>query len=227
MPLWLNEASSPIFPPVERLDPEHTGIVAVNGDFSIERLINAYANGIFPWPSDYGLLWHSPDPRYVLFTDDAHLSRSLLKQIRSGRFETRFDTNFASVIRLCSEERKRGTWILPEMQTAYTRLHELGYAHSAETYDAETGELIGGLYGVSIGKSFAGESCFFRRDNAGKIAFAALVAKLGELGIPFMDCQMETPLSKGFGGVFVSRKQYLTMLRRQVQQQDIPKNWMM
>lgn len=191
------------------------GLVAYGGDLRPERLLAAYAQGIFPWPHDahWPLLWFSPDPRMVLVPSALHVSRSLRKTLRHGDFEVRFDTVFAQVIRACAtipRPTQRGTWITADMITAYCALHELGFAHSVETW--ADGELVGGLYGVSLGAAFFGESMFARRTDASKVAFVRLVQHLQVWQFHFVDCQMHTPHLARFGAVEWPRKRFLQAL---------------
>ena len=182
----------PFFPPVETALREPNGLLAMGGDLSAERLLDAYRHGIFPWFSKgEPIMWWSPDPRCVLYPDRLKVSTSLRQAIKKGRYEIRFDTCFAEVIRHCSETKRkgqRGTWITREMQDAYIRLHELGFAHSTEVF--MDGNLAGGLYGVSIGGTYSGESMFHLRPEASKIALYHLVERLRARGIPLIDCQV-------------------------------------
>ena len=166
------------FPPPEGASAE--GIVAVGGDFRPQRLLLGYAQGIFPWPSEgLPLLWFSPDPRFVLTPETAHIGRSLRKKLRKQPFEIRFDTAFAEVIRACAATRRpgqRGTWIIEELVEGYEALHALGFAHSIEAW--RDGRLVGGLYGVGLGQVFFGESMFAYEADASKCAFAVLLAQL-------------------------------------------------
>jgi leucyl/phenylalanyl-tRNA--protein transferase len=199
-------------------ESEPSGLLALGGDLSPERLLLAYSVGIFPWYSEgQPILWHSPDPRAVLRPADLRVSRSLAKTLRRGRFEVRLDTAFAEVIRACAEIDRpdaRGTWITPEMQRAYLALHRLGFAHSAEAFDGD--RLAGGLYGVSLGSVFFGESMFARRPDASKVAFAVLVRQLERWDFDLVDCQMHTAHLARFGAVLWSRRRYLKALARGV-----------
>jgi leucyl/phenylalanyl-tRNA--protein transferase len=205
------------FPPPEGADP--SGLVAVGGDLSPERLLAAYAVGIFPWPLvERPLLWFSPDPRMVLRPHELVVSRSLRKTLRRGVFEVRLDTAFERVVRRCAEIPRRGeagTWITDDMAEAYTRLHELGFAHSAEAW--QDGVLVGGLYGVSLGASFFGESMFADRDDASKAAFAVLAAQLAAWRFDLIDCQVHTDHLARFGAREWSRKRFLAALRRSLE----------
>ena len=197
--------------PDPRLADEH-GLLAVGGDLHPERLLLAYANGIFPWPShELPLAWFSPDPRMLLFPGEVVVSRSLRRSIRRRRFEVRADTAFAEVMRACADARRGHTWITDEMFEAYTRLHALGFAHSIEVY--ARGELVGGLYGVSLGGTFCGESMFHYETDASKAAFVALARQTERWGFHFVDCQLPTEHLASLGARPVPRDEYLELLR--------------
>jgi leucyl/phenylalanyl-tRNA---protein transferase len=202
------------FPPPETASPE--GIVAFGGDASPERLLLAYGQGIFPWPHEgYPLLWFSPDPRFVLDLANVTLSRSLRKTIRKGAYEIRFDTRFRDVMLSCRTSPRRGqsgTWITPELISGFSRLHESGFAHSVEAY--QEGELVGGLYGMSLGEAFFGESMFASRPDASKVAFATLLAHLASWGFGLVDCQVYTDHLARFGAEEMPRSLFLSKLRR-------------
>jgi leucyl/phenylalanyl-tRNA---protein transferase len=195
------------------LDASEEGIVAYGGDLSPSRLMLAYRSGIFPWYSvNDPILWWSPDPRLILELDDFKLSRSLRKKI--SQFEIRFDTAFSQVIRECSIISRRGqsgSWIVSEMIEAYEELYALGYAHSIEAY--QNGVLVGGLYGVSVGAVFCGESMFAKVSDASKVALTVLVDHLREWGYDFVDCQVPTSHLKSLGAKEISRKDFLEKLR--------------
>ncbi|HEY5658514.1 MAG TPA: leucyl/phenylalanyl-tRNA--protein transferase [Myxococcota bacterium] len=203
-----------VFPDPEQSEPG--GLLAVGGDLEPQRLLIAYAMGIFPWYSEgQPILWHSPDPRAVLVPSALHVSRSLGKRLRRKTYEVRLDTAFADVIRACAEIPRPGsggTWITADMLRAYSRLHELGYAHSAEAW--ENDRLVGGLYGVSLGGAFFGESMFTLRTDASKVAFATLVRQLERWGFDFLDCQMATAHLERMGAVVWTRKRFLEALAR-------------
>lgn len=203
-----------VFPPPERASRE--GLVAIGGDLRPERLLLAYAQGIFPWPSEgMPLLWFSPDPRFVLEPARAHVPRSLRKRIRRGGFEVRCDTAFDDVILGCREVRRpgqRGTWITPDVVAGYQRLFELGYAHSIETWFGD--RLVGGLYGVSLGRAFFGESMFATEADASKIAFVTLLGNLVHWGFDLVDCQVHTEHLERFGAEDWARRRFLERLRR-------------
>ena len=190
------------------------GLLAVGGDLSAERLLLAYRNGIFPWYSDGDpILWWSPDPRLILVPGDFKVTKSLRRVIRAKQFEVTMDTAFGDVITGCAEMRgpgRDGTWITPEMAAAYCALHKKGYAHSVECWAED--ELAGGLYGVSLGGVFFGESMFSQVSNASKVALAVLVERAQTWHFEFIDCQMTTRHLLGLGAREVSRRQFLGML---------------
>ena len=202
-----------VFPPPDYADP--SGLLAVGGDLSSDRLLAAYRLGIFPWYSeDQPILWWSPDPRLTLDLNDFKLSRSLAKTLRKGVFKVTFDRVFEEVIAACAtapREGQKGTWITPEMQAAYIELHGLGYAHSVETWF--DGQLVGGLYGVSLGKAFFGESMFHRKSDGSKVALATLVDKLKSWDFRFIDSQMTTAHMLSLGAKELSRRIFLKQLR--------------
>jgi len=202
------------FPPVESARDEMGGLLAVGGDLGPARLLHAYQHGIFPWGTVEGQpLWYSPHPRMVLFPEEFRLARSLQKTLRTKHFEVRFDTNFAGVMAACAEALRPGqdgTWISPDILNAYTRLHELGWAHSVETY--VEGDLVGGLYGLAIGRMFYGESMFSRRNDASKIAFAHLIRYLSANQFGMIDCQMRTEHLASLGGREIPRPTFLARL---------------
>jgi leucyl/phenylalanyl-tRNA--protein transferase len=200
------------FPPPERAEPG--GLLAVGGDLEPRRLLLAYSRGIFPWYEEgLPILWHCPDPRTVLLPSALRVSRSLRRTLRRAPFSLRLDSDFEGVIRACASiERpgQRGTWITPEMIEAYLRLHALGFAHSAEAWDG--GELAGGLYGVSLGACFFGESMFAARPDASKVAFVVLVRQLARWGFELVDCQVQTQHLARFGAVAWPRRRFLARL---------------
>ena len=198
------------FPPVDSASPE--GLLAVGGDLQPERLLEGYRHGIFPWYSgDQPILWWSPDPRTVLFPDTLHISRSLKRSIRPGLFSVTLDRCFRDVMQHCAGPRPQypdgGTWITAEMLEAYQRLHELGYAHSVETW--QEGQLVGGLYGVALGGAFFAESMFTRVSDASKVALVSLVRQLQAWGFRLMDCQQSSPHVMAFGAEAISRRDFL------------------
>jgi leucyl/phenylalanyl-tRNA--protein transferase len=201
-----------VFPPPEEAEPD--GLLAVGGDLSAERLLLAYAQGIFPWYSEgLPILWHSPDPRMVLLPAELHVSRSLRKAVARAPYGLTLDRAFREVIEACADcERpgQEGTWITVEMVEAYVALHELGFAHSVEAW--HEGELAGGLYGVSLGRVFFGESMFAWRSDASKIAFVTLIEQLGRWRFELVDCQVYTEHLERFGAVEWPRERFLEAL---------------
>lgn len=209
--------------------PRHAnsdGLLAVGGDLSTDRLLLAYRMGIFPWYSEGDpVLWWSPDPRLVLFPEDFHISRSLKKVIDKGTFHITFDAAFGRVISECSAHRQNGvgTWIVPDMITAYTRLHEAGYAHSVEAWQG--GELVGGLYGVSLGRSFFGESMFARVANASKVALATLMDYIRIRDFDLVDCQVSSEHLMRLGAKEVPRDVFLAILEKSMNVPTLSGKW--
>ena len=213
-----------IFPPVEYANED--GILAVGGDLSLGRLIEAYTNGIFPWySSETPILWWSPDPRFVLYPDEVNVSKSMRQVLRRNIFEIRYDTSFKEVIIACSRERKheKGTWITPEMIDAYIALHNLGLAHSVEAW--RDGKLAGGLYGVSIGRMFFGESMFSNESNASKAAFIVLAENLAKLEFDLIDSQVYTMHMETLGAFEMDRKDFIKILKSSITKETICGNW--
>jgi leucyl/phenylalanyl-tRNA--protein transferase len=213
------------FPPPDEAD--ESGLLAVGGDLSPERLVLAYSLGIFPWYSErQPILWHAPDPRTVLEPAALHVPRSLAKRIRRGDLEVRLDTAFEQVMERCAKTRRpgqRGTWITRDMRAAYARLHAMGLAHSAEAWQA--GKLVGGLYGVSLGAVFYGESMFAEVDDASKIAFVTLVAQLRRWGFTLIDCQQDTPHLTRFGAVAWPRARFQAALAEALTRPTRQETW--
>lgn len=202
------------FPPAHLAMRDPNGLLAIGGDLSVARLIRAYSSGIFPWYNpDEPILWWSPDPRAVLIPEDIHISRSLEKSIRRGDYALSMDTQFSEVLAQCSgpRARSRGTWLGLEMREAYDQLHAHGYAHSIEVW--RRGELIGGLYGVALGRVFFGESMFSRASDASKLALYWLSRQLIAWGFGLIDCQVGSTHLKSLGAVDVSRERFLNLLR--------------
>ncbi|MGD9591063.1 MAG: leucyl/phenylalanyl-tRNA--protein transferase [Candidatus Berkiella sp.] len=197
------------FPPVQSALKEPNGLLAVGGDLQPQRLINAYQHGIFPWYDDGPILWWCPDPRAVLFLDDLHISHSMQKVLKHHQFEIKMDTQFEKVIAQCRDTRKvfPGTWITPQMKEAYVTLHNMGYAHSLEVY--QEGQLVGGIYGLSLGKLFFGESMFSLVSNSSKIALVFLVKQLKKWGFEFIDCQMPSEHLASLGTKSIPRALFL------------------
>jgi len=211
---WLT-ADSIAFPPGNRAMQSPNGLLAAGGDLSPARLLNAYRNGIFPWYSaGQPLLWWCPDPRTVLAPAELHISRSMQKFMRQTPFTVTRDQDFSAVMRACAAPRRdaEGTWITPAMQAAYTQLHELGHAHSIEVWDDK--ELVGGLYGLALGRVFFGESMFSIRTNASKLAFIALAQHLENCGFALIDCQMPTDHLFSLGARSMPRGDFLQRLQQ-------------
>ena len=225
MPVYQLLPEVSLFPPTE--EAEDDGLLAVGGDLSKERLLAAYSKGIFPWYEvGQPILWWSPDPRLVLTPETLKISRSLRKILRKQQFEIRFDTAFEKVIKACADvrtEQGEGTWIIPEMQQAYTELHQDGFAHSVESW--LDGELVGGLYGISLGQCFFGESMFSTRNDSSKVALVALVEFSREVGIRMIDCQMTTPHLLSLGASEIQRKEFLKNLKILLEQPTLKGSW--
>lgn len=212
--------------PVFALPPEHVfpdprlarsdGLLAVGGDLHPHRLVLAYTMGIFPWYSEgQPILWHAPNPRFVLFPGEIHLSRSLRKSIRKAPYTLKMDTRFADVIEACGQaprKGQRGTWITSEIRSSYVELHRQGLAHSVEAYEGDA--LVGGLYGVALGTIYFGESMFARAPDASKIAFATLVAQLIRWRFSLIDSQVYTDHLDRFGARDIPRDNYMALLRK-------------
>ncbi len=214
------------FPPVDRASPE--GLLAVGGDLCPERLLEAYRHGIFPWYNDdQPILWWSPDPRAVLLPDKLHVSRSLKRTLRSNVLTLTLDTCFREVMTQCAGPRPQypegGTWITDDMLNAYTRLHELGYAHSVETWQDD--RLVGGLYGVSLGGAFFAESMFTKVDDASKVALVRLVRQLHAWGYRLIDCQQFSPHVSRFGAEEIPRSVFITHLTQALTIPDRRGRW--
>jgi leucyl/phenylalanyl-tRNA---protein transferase len=221
---WLGPESP--FPPLEAALLRPNGLLAVGGDLSPSRLIEAYRHGIFPWFNEgEPILWWSPDPRMVLFPQELKISRSLRKTLKRENYEIRADSAFKQVMEACAAPRKEhtGTWIHPEMIVAYEKLHEMGLAHSMETWIE--GQLVGGLYGVGQGKMFFGESMFSRVSDASKIAFVHLVSQLQSWGFEMIDCQMKTEHLASLGAREISRNEFRQKLKELVHYPERGKKW--
>ena len=199
------------------------GLLSAGGDLSVSRLLEAYRRGVFPWYSaPEPILWWSPDPRMVLHCEELKVSRSLSKSVRNKGYEVRVDTAFERVLAGCAE-REEGTWLGRAMRAAYLALHRAGYAHSFETWRGS--ELVGGLYGVALGRMFYGESMFSRATDASKVALVALVRELRARGFPLIDCQMHTPLLASLGAREISRRDFLRALERLVNYPEASGPW--
>jgi leucyl/phenylalanyl-tRNA--protein transferase len=221
-PYWIDPDSPDIyFPDVEHALLEPDGLLAVGGDLEPERLLYAYRNGIFPWYGpDQPILWWSPDPRLVLFPGQLHISRSLARTLRRRHFTVTLDTAFEQVISECAAPRpgQAGTWITPEMQAAYIRMHKLGHAHSVECW--QQGRLVGGLYGLAMGRVFFGESMFTRVANASKVGFVTLVRQLQRWDYRLIDCQVHTGHLESLGADMIPRREFTRLLERETWQSD-------
>lgn len=217
--------SDAVFPDPELA--ENNGLIGIGGDLSQERLIAAYSTGIFPWYSEgQPILWFSPDPRMVLKLEDFKLSKSLDRMVKSKKFEVKIDTAFKKVIQACSINSRKdqdGTWITQAMIGAYETLHQSGIAHSFETY--KDGLLVGGLYGVSLGRGFFGESMFYKERDASKVAFASLVAFCSEHGFDFIDAQTPSKHLASLGAKEIPRRQFLDMLRATLERDSLLGDW--
>jgi leucyl/phenylalanyl-tRNA--protein transferase len=225
LPIFRLGPDEELFPPPALAD--ESGIIAVGGDLSPRRLLSAYTRGIFPWYSrGQPILWHCPDPRFVLEPSKLHIPKSLKKQRTREPYQLRYDTAFPEVIKACAQSPRPGqggTWITNEMREAYVRLHGLGYAHSAEAWDGE--RLVGGLYGVSLGNVFFGESMFAHAPDASKLAFATLVERLAGAGCTLIDCQQETEHLARFGAESWPRSRFLAALASAVSQESRVGKW--
>jgi len=213
---FLDENQRFNFPPPEKA--KHNSVVAWGGNLSPGMLLSAYEQGLFPW---YGegdpVIWHCPDPRFVIFPEKLHVSKSMRKILRQGIFSIKFNYDFPGVIASCSQAKRpgqEGTWIDNDIIEAYTELHRLGFVHSAEAY--LDGELAGGCYGVLIGKIFFGESMFSLKPNASKAAFLTLAHMLFEKGVRLIDCQQHTPHLESLGAVDINRAEFLTLLKEYI-----------
>jgi leucyl/phenylalanyl-tRNA---protein transferase len=214
------------FPPTEQALADPNGLLAAGADLSPERLVDAYAHGIFPWFNEGDpVLWWSPDPRMVLFVDELHVSRSLRRVMQSGDFTVTADRAFADVVAGCAAPRADhdGTWITDEMTDAYRRLFERGIAHSVEVWRG--GQLVGGLYGVALGRMFYGESMFSRASNASKVALVRLVRQLQHWDFELIDCQMSTTHLASLGAREIPRADFARHVRRLVPKPPVPAPW--
>jgi leucyl/phenylalanyl-tRNA--protein transferase len=211
---WLSDTQDlEWFPPVAQALKDPDGLLAAGGGLSVKRLLAAYRRGIFPWYNEgQPVLWWSPDPRSVLFPGEFHCSRSLRRSLRSRGYTTRIDSAFAAVIEACAQPRASGpgTWITADMAAAYRQLHELGYAHSIETWRDEC--LVGGLYGVGLGRVFFGESMFSRATDASKVALARLVDECRARGIVLIDCQVTSAHLESLGSRSLPRSEFVRLL---------------
>ncbi len=215
----------PLFPPPDHAEPD--GLIAVGGDLSVPRLLEAYRNGIFPWfEPDEELMWWSPDPRLILEPGRIHVSRSLRATIRKGTFRVAFDTAFRRVIHACAATKRKhedGTWISEGIEASYSALHDLGHSHSVESWSG--GDLVGGLYGVSLGRAFFGESMFSHRSDASKVALVALAEECERRGIVMIDCQITSAHLLSLGAHEVPRREFLSRLREAVKAPQPSGSW--
>ena len=212
------------FPDV--MDSEQDGLLAIGGDLSPERLISAYASGVFPWYNRKPIMWWSPDPRTIIIPQDLKPSKSLKRTIKSGKFEVRFDSAFSRVIDTCgriSRKGESGTWITTDMKMAYKKLFVLGIGHSVEAYHNH--HLVGGLYGVSIGRAFFGESMFHTESDASKVALNSLIQRLSEQNFLFLDCQMHTEHLESLGAIDIPKSEYLKLLAKAIKFPTLKGNW--
>jgi leucyl/phenylalanyl-tRNA---protein transferase len=201
------------FPAPDTADEE--GLVAIGGDLSTKRLLEAYPKGIFPWYDEGPICWYSPDPRFVLFPSDIRISKSMKQVVNRKQFRFTVNKAFDQVINSCktiNREGQEGTWINDDMLKAYLKMHDLGYAHSAEAWLGN--ELVGGLYGIRLGKVFFGESMFSKQSNASKFAFIKYVQQLHKEGVELIDCQVYTDHLASLGAMFISRKDFLYLLQQ-------------
>ena len=219
-PYWIDPDNPDIyFPDVEHALQEPDGLLAVGGDLQPERLLYAYRNGIFPWYGpDQPILWWSPDPRLVLYPEQLHVSRSLAKTLRQQRFSVTFDQAFEQVIQACAAPRpgQAGTWITPEMQAAYVDMHRLGHAHSVECWQQD--RLVGGLYGLAMGRVFFGESMFSHMTDASKVGFVTLVRQLESWDYRLIDCQVYTGHLERLGARMIPRREFTRLLEKETWQ---------
>lgn len=226
MPVFRLSDEDISFPPAYLAD--EYGRLAIGGDLAPERLLLAYQSGLFPWFNpDEPIVWWSPDPRFVLFPDELKVAKSMRPIFNQNKFTYSFDQHFRTIITTCRQERLMddgsGTWITDTMVEAYCRLHELGFAHSVEVF--KDGEIVGGLYGISLGKVFFGESMFAKVSNASKAGFITLVNSLKEQGFWLIDCQQETNHLRSLGGVNISRQYFLELMEKNQDEKTLRGNW--
>jgi leucyl/phenylalanyl-tRNA--protein transferase len=210
----IDEFDFSVFPAAHELDPDETGLVALGGQLTPETVVEAYSKGVFPWSGLDPIPWFSPDPRLILIPQDMHRSKSLRKLLRQERITVKFDGDFPAIITACAEDERPGqdgTWINGRIPTVYTELFERGIVHCVGAYQEE--ELVGGLYGLSFGRAFFGESMFALIPNASKIAFSALCDFLAKRNYELIDCQQETAHLSRFGAISVSRADFLRRLQ--------------
>lgn len=225
---WLDPSNTDArFPDVEEALQNPEGLLAAGGDLSVTRLLKAYRNGIFPWyENGQPILWWSPNPRGVMYTNKLRISTSLKKTLRKDQWKITFDGDFKKTIQACAAPRSyaRGTWITKEMAEAYTKLNEQGFAHSVEIWDVHE-RLVGGIYGVLIGKMFFGESMFSFEANASKVALAYLVSHLRKWGFPLLDCQLPSAHLSSLGAEAIPRKKYIETITPLCDESPIGFEW--
>ncbi|MFK7806839.1 MAG: leucyl/phenylalanyl-tRNA--protein transferase [Saprospiraceae bacterium] len=226
MPIYKLSEDHLQFPPPDLADPN--GMLAIGGDLSAERLLIAYRQGIFPWfnPED-PIIWWSPDPRFVLKPEELKVHKSMRPYFNQQKFQVTYDQHFEKVMRLCQQTRRPGqyggTWITEDMVAAYVRIHELGFSHSVEVWDGE--ELVGGLYGIALGKVFFGESMFANKSNASKFGFITLVRRLQAEGFTLIDCQQQTQHLGSLGAKAISREAFMAVLRENEGEEFLKGKW--
>ncbi len=225
MPFYRLPDDEIVFPDPRYGDED--GLIAMGGDLSTERLLFAYEEGLFPWyGEDDPILWWSPDPRFVLYPDELKVAKSMRPYFNQQKYQVTIDTEFEKIIHGCKKQKRKGqdgTWITDEMEKAYIRLHKLGYAHSVEVWDGKT--IVGGLYGVSLGKMFFGESMFTLKPNASKFGFIVLVKKLEALGFWLIDAQQKTKHLGSLGAKEISRDLFLDYLQKNKKEKTLRGNW--
>lgn len=212
MPLFALDKEIIEFPPPRLAEPD--GLLAMGGDLSPQRLLSAYRQGIFPWYEGEHILWWFPDPRFVLFPGNLKISKAVKPLLKRNEFDFTINKAFAEVIRHCQQIERSGqdgTWITQDVEKAYTKMHELGYAHSAEVW--KNGELVGGLYGIRLGKVFFGESMFSKASNASRYAFIRYVQLLRSEGVELIDCQVYTEYLESMGAAMVEGKDFSRLLK--------------
>ncbi len=212
IPYWLKTSEPELFPDTSCALDEPDGLLALGGDLSLKRLTSAYQKGIFPWYTNgQPIMWWSPNPRSILTPENVHISRSMRKTLKKSWFNVTFDHDFSGVINNCATTRSEGTWITNEMQQAYVEMYKAGFAHSVEVWVDE--ELVGGLYGIALGKVFFGESMFSKMNDVSKIALVKLCQKLDNDGFKMIDCQVQSQHLSSLGAELVSRTKFNNLLQ--------------
>lgn len=226
MPIYFIPTDEIVFPHPE--EANENGILGVGGDLSPERLLLAYENGIFPWFNEGDpIMWWSPDPRFVLFPSQVKISKSMRSYFNQKKYRTTYDTEFEAVIRNCQNIKRQGqsgTWLTEDMIDAYIDLHDMGFAHSVEVWD-HNNKLVGGLYGVCLGKCFFGESMFAKKSNASKFGFISLCKELEKRQFKLIDCQQETDHLASMGAVTIPRKEFLEILEENKHEEILIEHW--